>query len=111
VSLFIEKPWRPLDHDTATRLTGQLGVYQLGDPDGNIVYIGYAGGRSLFGLRGELQREAELPRLGATQFRVEVNSQYLSRWKELLMAHKSRYGQVPPGNADMADRIGRIHTS
>jgi hypothetical protein len=111
MSLFIEKPWRPLTVDDATRLTGQLGVYELGNDAGAVVYIGYAGGRSLFGLRGELQREAGLQRLGATRFRVEVNSQYLSRWKELLMAHKSRDGDVPVGNSDMATRLGRIHTT
>ena len=57
----------------ATRLPGQLGVYQVADAQGTVLYIGQAGARSPFGLRSELQRELE-ERGEGHQFRVEVNS-------------------------------------
>ena len=54
----LDKPWKPLTVEEATRLPGQLGVYQIADAAGTILYIGQAGGRSPFGLRSELQRDA-----------------------------------------------------
>ena len=33
---------------------GNLGVYQLADAAQQILFIGYAGGKSLFGLKGEI---------------------------------------------------------
>ena len=75
--------------------------------DGRVVRIGYAGGRSLFGLRGELG--AALSAGEAPRFRVEVTAQYLSRYEELLMVHKADFGDLPPGNASEARRrIGRL---
>ena len=57
-SIRLEKPWRPLDASEIADLPAQLGVYQIADPGGEIVRIGYAGGKSRFGLRGKLEREA-----------------------------------------------------
>jgi hypothetical protein len=103
----LEKPWRALSAENVARLAGELGVYQLANADGGILRIGYAGGRTLFGLRGEL--DAALKANEATQFRVEVTAQYLSRYEELLMVHKADFGSLPPGNAaDARRRIGRI---
>lgn len=98
IKLRLDKPWRPLSVEEATRLPGQLGVYQIADSGGAILYIGQAGGRSPFGLRSELQREAA-ERGAGHQFRVEVNMQYRSRWFELLMVHKADHGVLPPDNA------------
>ena len=110
MSLFIDKSWKPLTPSEANTLSGQLGVYELGNEAGQTVYIGYAGGRSLFGLRGELGTLAASNAYGATRFRVEINMQYLSRWKELLMVHKARDGALPPGNQlKPPQKLGRIH--
>ena len=110
MSLFIDKAWRPLTAEEAAKLPGQLGVFELGSPTGETLYAGYAGGRSLFGLRGEIVALAAANSYGATQFRIEVNMQYLSRWKELLMAHKARSGDIPPGNrANPPRKLGRLH--
>ncbi len=98
IRLRLDKPWRPLTQEEATRLPGQLGVYQIADASGGILYIGQAGARSPFGLRSELQREAK-ERGPGCQFRVEVNMQYRSRWFELLMVHKADHGALPPDNA------------
>lgn len=110
MSLFIEKPWRPLTEAETRSLPGQLGVFELGNASGETVYAGYAGGRSLHGLRGELSLLAASNPYGATHFRLEVNMQYLSRWKELLMAHRARDGELPAGNrANPPYKLGRIH--
>jgi hypothetical protein len=103
----LEKPWRELTAANVAGLAGELGVYQLGDAQGRILRIGYAGGRTLFGLRSEL--EAALTAGEAAKFRTEVNAQYLSRYEELLMAHKADFGELPPGNAaDAHRRLGRL---
>ncbi len=103
----LDKPWRDLTAETVAALAGELGVYQLADQAGRIVRIGYAGGRTLFGLRSELA--AALAAGEATKFRVEVTSQYLSRYEELLMVHKADFGELPSGNAAEARRrMGRL---
>jgi hypothetical protein len=103
----LEKPWRELTGANVASLAGELGVYQLGDAQGRVLRIGYAGGRTLFGLRSEL--EAALAAGEAAQFRTEVNAQYLSRYEELLMVHKADFGELPAGNgADARRRLGRL---
>jgi hypothetical protein len=103
----LEKPWRELTEAAVAGLEAELGVFQLGDADGRVVRIGYAGGRTLFGLRSELA--AALRAREAPRFRTEVTAQYLSRYEELLMVHLSDHGRLPDGNAaDARRRIGRI---
>jgi len=103
----LEKPWRDLTAANVAGLAAELGVYQLGDAQGRVLRIGYAGGRTLFGLRSEL--EAPLIAGEAAKFRTEVNAQYLSRYEELLMVHKADFGELPPGNgADARRRLGRL---
>jgi hypothetical protein len=104
----LEKPWRDLTAANVAALAGELGVYQLADDESRILRIGYAGGRTLFGLRSEL--EAALAAGEAAMFRTEVNAQYLSRYEELLMVHKADFGELPPGNgADARRRLGRLN--
>lgn len=103
--LHLDKPWIPLDEASVARVPGQLGVYQLADDDGNVCYIGFAGGRSLFGLRSELA-----VRVGAARaFRYEVNMQYQTRYRELLMLHRGAHGELPILNqAEPPLRLGRL---
>ena len=108
IRLRLDKPWRPLTADEAARLPGQLGVYQIADADGRVLYIGQAGARAPFGLRSELQREAA-ERGAGCQFRVEVNMQYRTRWLELLMVHQADHGSLPPDNAkNPPPALGRL---
>ncbi len=100
MAIRLTKPWQPLTHDRAKALPGQLGVYQLADDAGNVVAIGFAGARSLFGLRSELLECVNDPPYGATQFRIEVNSQYQTRFRELAMLHVADHGELPPYNRD-----------
>lgn len=109
MSIRMSKPWVELTAQAVKALPGQLGVYQLADAAGTVVYVGFAGGRSLFGLRSEMQTAlAERPG-GATQFRYEVNQQYTSRYQELLMLHVADHGALPLVNrADPPVRLGRL---
>jgi hypothetical protein len=109
MSIHCEKPWIALARDAVAALPGQLGVYQLADAEERIVYIGFAGGRSRFGLRGELARALEQRPGGARAFRYEVTQQYLSRYQELLMLHVAAHGALPLVNrADPPAALGRL---
>lgn len=109
--LDMRSPWEPLTASAVDALPGCLGVFQLAEPDGTVVRIGYAGGRSLFGLRGELADAAIAAGDGELLFRVEQNMQYLSRWQELLMVHRARHGGLPRDNApDDAAGLGHLGT-
>jgi len=103
--LHLDKPWIPLDSEHVALVPGQLGVFQLADASGSVVYVGYAGGRSLFGLRSELS-----VRIGAAStFRYEVNMQYQTRYRELLMLHQGANGALPIMNqAEAPISLGRL---
>jgi hypothetical protein len=105
----LDKPWIALTADNVAQVAGHLGVYQLANGTGEIVYIGVAGGRSPFGLKGMLTDVLRAPPAGATQFRYEVNMAYHSRYLELLQAYRHDYGRLPAGNADVDERrLGRL---
>ena len=100
----LSKPW--LSPDAAHELPGQLGAFELADDDGRGLYVGYAGGRSRFGLRSAvLEALAGIPQ--ASRFRVEVNTAYLTRYRELLMAYVADHGGLPPAN-EPEPTLGRL---
>jgi hypothetical protein len=104
MGLELDKPWRPCTDFDA--LPGHMGVYELGNDAGAVIFIGYAGGRSRFGLRGEIEAAAE--RVGdAAGFRYEVTTAYLTRYQELLMAHQATSGALPAGNGAVHG-LGRL---
>jgi hypothetical protein len=104
MAIEMTKPWRPLTAGEVAKLSGQLGVFELADTTGSVTYIGFAGGKSLYGLRSELEKH-----LGkAAQFRVEVNMQYTTRHRELLMAYRARTGRLPAMNEGNAPPLGRL---
>jgi len=129
----IRKPWSAWDDAVSSRtIPGAMGVYELADEDQNLLYIGKAGGRSPFGIRGELFRHfstpdrlaqenwvhpnmgQNLPSLAgkARYFRYEVNHQYYSRWIELLTRFKEDYETLPQANLEDPEqppRLGRYH--
>src|SRR5436305_13390381 len=55
----IGKPWLPIHGADPREIPGTVGVYELGDEGGSVIYIGYAGGRSLMGLRGAILSHAK----------------------------------------------------
>ena len=95
------KPWIELAAVSDDAIPAQLGVFQLADAELDVVYIGYAGGRQLFGMRtavaGALDRLAAAG-VEAAQLRYELTHAYLSRWEELLMVHHHDHGQLPIAN-------------
>lgn len=106
----LDKPWIPLTAENVARLAGHLGVYQLANDADEIVYIGAADARSLFGLKGELGKALDDPPDGATRFRVEVNMAYHSRRIELLQVYwHDNGGVLPAANGDVDTRgYGRL---
>lgn len=105
----MDKPWAPLNEESLRTIAAHLGVYQLADDAGEIVYIGVADARTLFGLKGELRKAIADPPAGASQFRVEVNMAYRTRHAELLQAYQHDHGSLPAGNTDIDTRmLGRL---
>lgn len=109
MAIRLDKDWIDLTDENVQKLAGQLGVYQLGNADGDILYIGVAGGRSLFGLRGEIGKALDDPPTDATCFRYEVNSCYSTRHQELLMVFKADHDRLPVANTDVDEsQLGRL---
>ena len=105
----LDKPWMPLTGAAVAAVAGHLGVYQLADAAGDIVYIGVADARSRFGLRGELAAKIDRPPAGATQFRVEVTMAYRTRHLELLQVYLHDHGAPPAANTDIDQAgLGRL---
>ncbi|MER3421155.1 MAG: hypothetical protein C4290_11820 [Chloroflexota bacterium] len=105
----LNKPWIEATEEHLRRLPGALGVYEIGDAAGTVLYIGFAGGRSRF-LRGEiaakLAPESPNPVTAGGRFlRYEVNQMYLTRYVELLEQHLGATGDLPPGNKQPGEYI------
>lgn len=116
----LKKPWQTFDPRAAKEIPPVTGVYELGDQEGNVLYIGYAGGREPFGMRGRIEghfSEEErnaVVREGARRYRYEVNAQYLTRHIELLTRYRDEHGRLPEGNEapdEVAPRLGRFGTA
>lgn len=105
VGIRMDKPWLDLSKEAIDALPGQLGVYQIADSADDVVKIGYAGGLEQFGIRTALHRELDA---GATRFRIELTHGYLTRWEELLMVHLHDHGELPPGNSNHDQKLGRL---
>ena len=101
----MDKPWIPLNQVSLKNVAAHLGVYQLANHTGKIVYIGVADAKTKFGLKGELENILAAPLAGATHFRIEVNMAYRTRWIELLQAYQHDYGSLPEGNMDIDIRM------
>lgn len=109
MSIRLNKPFQPLTPENLQHVHAYLGVYHLAESDGQIFYIGYAGGRSLFGLNSELRREMQARADRPALFRYEVNAQYTSRHEELLMLHAADYGELPERNQqELKHKLGRL---
>lgn len=74
-----------------------MGVFELADAEERVVFVGFAGGKSLFGLKGEVAAALQKYEQAAL-FRVEVTTSYHTRYRELLMVHVADHGELPPLN-------------
>jgi hypothetical protein len=110
----IRKPWTDHSPDAVLALPPALGVYELGDAAGDVVYVGFAGAKSRHGLREAIDTHfgpAEGNRVireEAAKFRIEINMMYLSRYVELLQQHNKAGGAVPSGNREPGERLPRL---
>ena len=105
----MDKSWIPLNVENVTKLAAHLGVYQLANDEGEILYIGMAAARAQFGLKSELTKALDEPLSNVTQFRYEVNMSYRTRRLELLQAYVSDHGKLPTANTDIdGDTLGRM---
>ena len=105
----LTKPWLDLDEAALAALPGQLGVFEIGDAEGAVLELGFAGGRSRFGLRSAIA-EVAAKHEAAARFRYEVTMQYWSRFEELLAVYLADHGELPAANAESRGdrRVGRI---
>jgi hypothetical protein len=106
MSIRCTKPWIPIDAAALAALPGQLGVFELANTRQQVIFIGCADARSLFGLRSEIARRAQtIP--DAAAFRLEVTTAYHTRRLELLMVHQADFGALPAHNEPMPT-LGRL---
>ena len=102
----LSKPWMTTEAALA-QLRGNLGVFELADADGNVQFIGYAGGDSLYGLKGCVT--AALQTVGGVSLvRFEVTTAYFTRYRELLMAYHADFAALPPGNPPLTFKLGKL---
>ena len=102
----LSKPWLSAA-EALKLLRGNLGVFEFADADGTVLYIGYAGGLSQFGLKGvvaEALQQVEAARLVS----YEITTAYHTRYRELLMAYQADHGCLPPANPSMKSKLGNI---
>ena len=98
----------PIWGEGADRLSGSNGVYELADENFNILYVGYAGSRAIYGLRGKIvahlsDREPNAHLLSkVVYFRYEVTSSYLSRWTEVVGRYHEA-GRMPVVNSQLRE--------
>jgi len=107
----LRKPWQPWPPPDLRRIPATVGVYELADDAGKVVYIGMAGGRTRFGLRGVLADHFadgapnRVIAQHARQFRYEVVQMYMSRYIDLLEQHYAAAGELPPANREPGERV------
>lgn len=109
MSIFMTKPWQTSSADELAVAPVQTGVYEIGDADGTVIDIGFAGATEPFGLRSKLEALANEYAIDGMQFRYEINVQYISRYTELVLAHRSRFGELPAKVAERGEEFrGRL---
>jgi hypothetical protein len=102
----IRGDWIPAAEAALAAVPGSYGIYEIAGAGGELLYAGYAGGRTLRGLQGCIREHFATPgRLAgvtarAAGFRFEVNSSYLGRWLEVLGRYQEEHGVLPPGNVE-----------
>ena len=110
MSIRLDKPWIEFSKQSIDKVTGHLGVYQIANAGKEIIYIGVAGARSRFGLRGELQKWLELDDIATSFFRLEVTMAYKTRHAELLQIFLHDFKRLPLANKNLnVKSMGRLN--
>ena len=106
MAIRLTKPWIPIDANALASLPGQLGVYEFSNAAGEVIFIGRADARSLFGLRSEIAAHAKT--IGpARAYRLEITTAYHTRYLELLMVHRADHARLPKYNVPVPS-LGRL---
>lgn len=111
--------WQEPTPDALAAVPAVVGVYEIADADGRLLYIGQAGGREPFGLRSRIRSHFEpgeanhVLREQGARFRWQSNQQYTTARLERLMFYaRDHDGALPPAHAagDWRDRptLGRL---
>ena len=104
MTISLEKPWIPSERLNEV-LAGHMGVFQLANDNNQIIFIGFAGGKSPGGLKYEVAKIlATSP--DAKSFRYEITTSYWSRFKELMALHWAEHKSYPQLNGQT--QVGRI---
>lgn len=115
-------------------IPGAMGIFEIADEKKTTIYIGFAGGKSPYGMRGELYRIFGFPpgsekwnwshpqmeglpaalKKQAHYYRYEVNHNYYSRWIEDLTRYREDHDlTLPPINreatVEQPPHLGRYH--
>ncbi|MBG6088904.1 DUF7508 domain-containing protein [Actinomadura viridis] len=99
------KPWTALTAENVAPVPASVGVFEIADESG-LIAIDFAGGNSLFGLRGALQEW--LGTSPGLSFRYERTNAYLSRYRELVQVFTNETGAVPRNLTGVDAPAGRI---
>ena len=108
----IRKPWVLPSAESIRAIPAVVGVYEIADAEGNLLYIGQAGGREPFGLRSRMQLHFggddpnPVLRQHAAQFRWEANQQYTTKRLEMLMQFQRDHGGPDGGDWPPAHPAG-----
>lgn len=101
------KSFTPLTETNVSSLGAHMGVYELASDTDEVVFVGFAGGKSLFGLRGEIA--SHLGDTRVTGYRIEVTTAYMTRYQELLMVFVADHGRLPAHNQALGVHgLGRL---
>lgn len=92
MSVAMTREWIPLTATNVATLPGCVGVFEVADENG-VTVLDYAGGHTLFGLRGALKQCLD-DGLGQS-FRYERTNAYLSRYRELAQVCRNATGASP----------------
>jgi hypothetical protein len=100
VSARMTKPWLEAAPVEVAWIPAVTGVYEIRDANETVLDIGYAGAREPFGLRSAIRAvlESVLEEEGreGLQFRYESHVQYMTRYIELVLAHRALHGGEEP---------------
>ncbi len=122
----IRKPWVLPSPESIRAIPAVVGVYEIADAEGNLLYIGQAGGREPFGLRTRIALHFggddpnAVLRERAARFRWEANQQYTTKRLEMLMQFQRDHSgdggiEWPPAHpaGDWRDtpQLGRLRRS
>ncbi|MFB9961248.1 DUF7508 domain-containing protein [Sinosporangium siamense] len=104
----MSKPWTPLTAENVALVPASVGVFEIADEIG-VIAIDFAGGNSVFGLRGALDEWRG--KQSGLLFRYERTNAYLSRYREVVQVFVNEFGAVPRNLVGVDAPAGRIRSN